>query len=211
MKVVDFGLARRLSSALTRTRSLIGSIDFMSPEQSLDPTAVGPAADVYGLGATLFWILTGQLPHPRGSSLAEMVKSLVTATPRRVREVRPDVPEALDALIARMIARDPAERPTAVEVMHELTSFTNAADDPGSQVVSMRETVRQLKGSLRSKGDDVRRRRRGPLRDGQMAESHDGETEGHLRRMQAYVRVLVENLMPHPDWLVWPTASTSRS
>ncbi len=203
VKVVDFGLARQLSSAITKTRSLIGSIDFMSPEQSLDPTAVGPAADVYGLGASLFWILTGQLPHPRRSNLAEMVKSLATATPRRVRDIRPDVPESLDSLLAKMLARDPAERPAAVEVMHELMSFTAAADDAGSQVVSMRETVRQLKGSLRSKGDDVRKAQGAVLYAmAKMAESHDGETEGHLRRMQEYVRVLVENLMTHPDWLV---------
>ena len=52
VKIVDFGLARRLSSSLTRTKSLVGSVDFMAPEQSLDPTSVGPAADVYGLGAS---------------------------------------------------------------------------------------------------------------------------------------------------------------
>ena len=119
IKVVDFGLARRLSSSLTRTRSLVGSVDFMAPEQSLDPTAVGPAADVYGLGATLFWILTGHLPIPRQSSVSEMVKALASAQPRRVHEFRPDVPVALDALIGRMLARDPGERPTTEYVINE--------------------------------------------------------------------------------------------
>jgi HD-GYP domain-containing protein (c-di-GMP phosphodiesterase class II) len=202
VKVVDFGLARRLTSVITKTRGLVGSIGFMAPEQSLDPTAVGPAADVYGLGATLFWILSGQLPHPRVTNVVEMVKMITKEPPRRVRMFCPFAPEPLDALIASMLARDPAQRPSAVEVMHALTPFTVPPEEvSGSRSVRMEETVRQLEGSLRAKEDTVHKAQGAVLYAmAKMAESHDGETEGHLRRMQEYVRVLVENLLTHPSW-----------
>src|SRR5262249_36844437 len=106
---------------------------------------------------------------------------------------------------------DPADRPSAVEVMHALTPLVG--DDPtepstpenrsGSEVIRLRETVRQLEGSLRVKEDVVRKTQGAILfAMAKMAESHDGETEGHLRRMQEYVRVLTERLRRHPDWPV---------
>jgi response regulator RpfG family c-di-GMP phosphodiesterase len=214
VKVVDFGLARQVCSSLTRPGALVGSVDFMSPEQSIDPTGVGPAADVYGLGATLFWMLTGQLPVPRGKTLVETVKALATATPRRLGELLPNVPDELDALLARMLARDPADRPSAVEVMHALTPLAEEPDarlaaqettegKAGSEVVRLRETVRQLEGSLRLKEDEVRKTQGAVLfAMAKMAESHDGETEGHLHRMQEYVRVLAERLKRNPEWAV---------
>ena len=128
VKIIDFGLARRSSSSLTRTRMLVGSVDFMAPEQSLDPTSVGPAADIYGLGATLFWVLTGHLPFPRQSSVAEMLKVLSSERPRRIEEFRPDTPSDLSALIDGMLDRDPVARPTALEAMKHLTPFL---EEPG--------------------------------------------------------------------------------
>ncbi len=210
VKIVDFGLARQLCSSITRPGTLVGSVDFMSPEQSLDPTTVGPAADVYALGATLFWMLTGQLPIPRGQTLAETLKSLATAKPRRARSICQDIPEELDKLLARMLARDPEQRPSAVEVMNGLTPFATEApvDEPGvgatpSGVARLRETVRQLEGSLRAKEETVRKAQGAILfAMAKMAESHDGETESHLRRMQEYVRILAERLKRHPDWQV---------
>jgi HD-GYP domain-containing protein (c-di-GMP phosphodiesterase class II)/tRNA A-37 threonylcarbamoyl transferase component Bud32 len=207
VKVVDFGLARQLTSSLTRPGRLVGSIDFMSPEQSLDPTAVGPAADVYGLGATLFWVITGHLPIARGQTAAETVRSLSTAKVRSIREFRDDIPAELDTLLARMLARDPSARPSAVEVMHGLTPFTleDAPDvvtpGSGSEAIRLRETVRQLGGTLRSRDDAVRKAQGAVLfAMAKMGESHDGETEGHLRRLQQYVRLLAERLKSHRDW-----------
>ena len=204
IKIVDFGLARRLSSSLTRTKTLLGSLDFMAPEQCLDPTSVGPAADVFGLGASLFWILTGQLPLPRQPSLSEMMTALTTSQPRRVRNFRPDVPRELDALIDRMLARDPAQRPSALEAMTELAAFSRLPDDPpGSGAIRIKDTVRQLNSSLKAKDEAIRNAHGAILYAmAKMAESHDGETEGHLRRMQEYVRILAQELSKHPDWLV---------
>jgi response regulator RpfG family c-di-GMP phosphodiesterase len=127
VKLVDFGLARQFCSRLTDPRSLLGSVEFMAPEQSHDPSAVGKSADIYGLGATLFWLLTGQPPYPFAKTVGAVLRKLQQDPPRRVRELKPDVPAALDELVAHMLDRDPTRRPAApVEVMHALSPYLSA-------------------------------------------------------------------------------------
>jgi response regulator RpfG family c-di-GMP phosphodiesterase len=124
VKLVDFGLARQFTSRLTDQRVLLGSIEFMPPEQSHDPTAVGREADLYGLGATLFWLLTGEGPYPYQANIGSALRSLQTDSPRRVRDLRADVPPELDELIAQMLDRNPASRPgPALAVANALTTF----------------------------------------------------------------------------------------
>ena len=124
VKLVDFGLARQFCSQLTDPSCLLGSLEFMAPEQSIDPSAVDGQADIYGLGASLFWMLTGQPPYEEERSLARALKKLQCEPPRRLRDLRPDAPVDLDNLIARMMDRDPAHRPArAVAVMHALSRF----------------------------------------------------------------------------------------
>src|SRR5439155_25376443 len=128
VKLVDFGLARQFYSNKTDPRALIGSIEFMAPEQSRDPTAVNARADIFGLGATLFWLLSCQTPYPQESSIAKALKALQTQTPRRLREFLPDAPRELDELLGRMMARDPAARPpTPLSVMPILARFAATA------------------------------------------------------------------------------------
>ena len=71
IRIVDFGLAREFHSNRTEPRSLLGSIEFMPPEQSIDPTSVRIAADIHGLGATLFWLVSGHTPYPREHNVAD--------------------------------------------------------------------------------------------------------------------------------------------
>ncbi len=111
VKLVDFGLARQFCNRLTDPRALLGSVEFMSPEQSHDPSDVGKEADIYGLGATLFWLLTGEAPHPFTPSVSAALRALRHDEPRRLRDLRPEVPEELDRLVARMLDRNPARRP----------------------------------------------------------------------------------------------------
>jgi response regulator RpfG family c-di-GMP phosphodiesterase len=123
-KLVDFGLARQFCSRLTDPRALLGSLEFMPPEQSHDPSSVGKLADIYGLGATLFWMLTGQLPIVFGNNLSAALRKLREEEPRRLRDLLPAAPAALDMLLARMLARNPADRPaSALAVMDELRPF----------------------------------------------------------------------------------------
>jgi response regulator RpfG family c-di-GMP phosphodiesterase/tRNA A-37 threonylcarbamoyl transferase component Bud32 len=124
VKLVDFGLVRQFASVMTRPRALLGSVEFMSPEQSRDPTLVGAQSDIYGLGASLFWFLTGELPFPKAKSLASALRALQLERPRRLRALRPDAPQELDDLVDRMLDPDPSRRPTMpITIMNALTPF----------------------------------------------------------------------------------------
>lgn len=124
IKLVDFGLARQFASTKTEPRCLLGSIEFMAPEQSIDPTLVREAADIYALGATLFWLLTGHTPYPREESVARALYRLQNEAPRRLRDYMPKAPAELDQLISQMLARNPDERPESVRVvMQALARF----------------------------------------------------------------------------------------
>jgi response regulator RpfG family c-di-GMP phosphodiesterase/serine/threonine protein kinase len=132
VKLVDFGLARQFSSRLTDPRALVGSVEFMPPEQSHDPSLVGKEADVYGLGATLFWLLAGEGPYPYVEHVGQALRLLQQDAPRRLRSLRADVPEELDALVGQMLSRNPAHRPASpLGVMNALRPFLrNGADAP---------------------------------------------------------------------------------
>lgn len=111
IKLVDFGLVRQFSKRLTDPRDLLGTLEFMAPEQSHDPTSVSTHADIFALGASLFWLLTGEGPYQQGTSLNDSLRILKSARPRRLRTLRPDAPRELEAALARLLHPDPFERP----------------------------------------------------------------------------------------------------
>ena len=121
VKVADLGLARatqtrdesHLSAAATAAGTLLGTPDYMAPEQVDDAGTVDARADVYGLGATLYYLLTGRPPFPGGGLMQKLVK-IKLSDPLPADEVRPEVPAGLAALVGRMMAKRPADRvPTA--------------------------------------------------------------------------------------------------
>ena len=125
VKLVDFGLARQFCSRLTDPKALLGTLEYMAPEQSLDPSAVGAQADIYGLGGTLFWLLTGQQPFPPARKVTEALKTIQQMRPRKLRDYRPEAPAELEALIDRLLEKDPALRPaTPLTLMNDLLPFT---------------------------------------------------------------------------------------
>jgi len=126
VKVADLGLARISESgtggqtSLTQAGTIFGTVDYMSPEQAVDSGAVDQRADVYSLGCTLYFLLTGGPPYAGGSLMSIMLKHRDTPIPS-LRTARPDVPAELDALFARMVAKRPEERyPTMSEVVRQL-------------------------------------------------------------------------------------------
>jgi eukaryotic-like serine/threonine-protein kinase len=126
VKLVDFGLVRQFSSTMTDPKTTLGTLDFMPPEQCVDPTSVGALADIYSLGATLFWLLTAEGVYPRSSSLLEALTQIQQCPPRSLRALRPNVPVELEAIVNRMLERDPARRPPmALNVMKSLEPFTS--------------------------------------------------------------------------------------
>jgi phosphate ABC transporter phosphate-binding protein len=116
VKVADLGLARIISSqavqgegALTQAGSVLGTVDYMAPEQALDSTTIDRRADIYSLGCTLYFLLTGR-PMYSGSSLMSLLLQHRDAPPPSLRHARPDVPDSVDALFQRMVAKDPNDR-----------------------------------------------------------------------------------------------------
>ena len=116
-KLLDFGLARLPGEErLTRTGAQLGTIGYMAPEQARNAHQADARADVFGLGATLFYAITGQVPF---SDLP-----VYATAPPAARSFRPDVPPGLDAVLSRMMALDPAQRyPSAEAVMRALLPY----------------------------------------------------------------------------------------
>lgn len=114
VKVTDFGLSKTLGSAGrdTAVGSLVGTPDFMSPEQCRGQ-AVDARTDVYALGLTTYAVLTGRRPWT-GTALGAVLDQAMNAALPSVRDVRPDLPDAVDAVLARLAAKDPARRPASM-------------------------------------------------------------------------------------------------
>ncbi len=129
VKVLDLGLARATQfdsgasteGFATSADQMLGTADFMPPEQSAGDVAVGPTADIYSLGCTIYTLLTGRPIFP-GSNVLEKVMSHRRDTPPSVLEMRPEVPKELDALILRMVAKEPKDRPQSMELVRDRLS-----------------------------------------------------------------------------------------
>lgn len=124
VKVVDFGIAKALhddGDRMTRTGFVVGTPRYMSPEQ-LSGGAVDGRSDVYSLGCVLFEMLTGQGPAD-GAGPDAVIGKRLGEPPPRASTVNPDLPEALDDILLRALARDPADRyQTAVEFRDALVA-----------------------------------------------------------------------------------------
>lgn len=123
-KLLDFGLVRHGWHRVTEPGAVLGTLDYLAPEQAQDASAVDIRADVYGLGGTLYWCLTGRPPFScEGGPAASLLRRL-SQQPPRARDANPSVSVELDAVVARMMALDPADRyPTPQAVMNALLPF----------------------------------------------------------------------------------------
>ncbi|MCV2492022.1 serine/threonine-protein kinase, partial [Geodermatophilus sp. YIM 151500] len=120
--LTDFGLTKRtadLSGGLTATGHFLGTVDYVSPEQ-IQGKPLGPGTDIYALGCVLYECLTGQLPFRRDDDAALLWAHLVEA-PQPVTGIRPELPPAVNAVVARAMAKDPADRyQSCEELLHDL-------------------------------------------------------------------------------------------
>ncbi len=136
VKILDLGLARFLddeAESLTVRfdgHRILGTPEYLSPEQARDSHEVDIRSDVYSLGATFYFCLTGQPPFPEGS-VSEKLLRLQSSRPRPVAELAPDAPPPLVAIVERMMAHDPADRfQQPIEVVNALTPWTQSPVDP---------------------------------------------------------------------------------
>jgi serine/threonine protein kinase len=123
-KLLDFGLAFFDSQNTDASGSIVGTIDYMAPEQFENPYGVDHRADLYSLGAVLYWCLTGQPPFPTDGSRIVDFSTRLTAVPPSVRKHRPELPRSIDLLIRRLLMLHPDDRiDSARDVVHVLRKF----------------------------------------------------------------------------------------
>ncbi len=113
VRILDLGLARLDHASdgdeLTRTGAVMGSIDYMAPEQAEDTKQADGRSDVYSLGCTLHFLLTGSPAYPGEAAVEKLLAHQRRPIPL-LRSVRGDVPEGLDAALQKMLAKNPADR-----------------------------------------------------------------------------------------------------
>jgi serine/threonine protein kinase/membrane protein implicated in regulation of membrane protease activity len=152
IKILDFGLARfaretappsaptlaavkraplrTLNDAtqpLTESGTVMGTPDYMAPEQAVNASTADIRADIYSLGCTLYHLLSGQVPFPGGSVVDRLIAH-AERPPRPLSELRPEVPVELVRVVQRMMAKEPAQRyQTPAEVAQALEPFLHAA------------------------------------------------------------------------------------
>ena len=129
VKILDMGLARFFNDdddILTKKfdENVLGTADYLAPEQAIDSHEVDTRADIYSLGATFYYLLTGKTPFGEGT-VAQKLLWHQSRQPKSARELRPEIPAALEAVIVKMMAKDPANRYTVpAEVAEALAPFT---------------------------------------------------------------------------------------
>lgn len=127
LKVTDFGIARAASAAtISATNAVFGTAGYLSPEQALGEPAT-PRSDLYSLGIVLYEMLTGVVPYRADNPVAVCMKH-VTEPLTPPRRLDPTIPEAVDALVVKMLAKDPADRPaSASELLDDIETVRKGA------------------------------------------------------------------------------------
>jgi serine/threonine protein kinase len=136
VKLLDMGLARLIvqdedMDDVTAANQILGTIDYMAPEQFCDPSKVDQRADIYSLGCTLFQLLTGRLPFENPNQWGVIAKAVERNSQRApdVRCFRNEVPRGLAKLVADTLSPEVAKRPqTAAELIGRLVPFCAGAD-----------------------------------------------------------------------------------
>jgi serine/threonine-protein kinase len=129
-KVTDFGIARSLDvdRGVTETGTVLGTSNYLSPEQASGTHVTTPATDVYSLGVVLYELLTGDVPF-RGDNAVVVAMKHVTEQPPSLLERRPDVPPRLALAVERAMEKDPADRFASMDAF--VTELHRCADELG--------------------------------------------------------------------------------
>ncbi len=191
-KLLDFGLALRPQHRMTEPGLLLGTIGYMAPEQAHSSHDVDARADLFSLGATMYWALTGREPFPETGNVLRDLTARVTASALDVRRVRPELPEELGAMVAQLTDREPDRRyQSARAVAATLAGYARWASvrDSTERPVAPRVLVVE---------DDPRLRRLmvGLLRDCTCVEAGDGKTAWALLEKQTFDLLVLDVNLP---------------
>jgi WD40 repeat protein/serine/threonine protein kinase len=132
VKILDMGLVRvespipasgRHAGGLTQLEAILGTPDYIAPEQARDAHSADIRADLYSLGCTFYFLLTGRVPYPGNASVEKLLKHWLEV-PQPASELRPDLPAEVDAILRRLMAKRPEDRfQTPAEVAAALTAL----------------------------------------------------------------------------------------
>lgn len=126
---------------LTKAGEIMGTLDYMPPEQFTDSRNVDQRGDIYSLGCTLFHLLTGQKPFPAGT-VAAIFKSHLNDPVPTLRSVRPDIPEHLDRVFQKMLTKEPKQRQGSMsQVIEELEQSLAEMQSPQTSLVGELQNV----------------------------------------------------------------------
>ncbi len=153
VKILDFGLAKVAGTTLlTKTGTTLGTAAYMSPEQARGEQ-VDQRTDIWSLGVVLFEMLTGRLPFKSDHEQA-LVYAILNENPKPVRALRPEVPEAVEQIVTKALAKKPQERyQTARELLSDLR-LTWGAESTGSTIAAT-ETLQRKKRKRLVKGSVI--------------------------------------------------------
>lgn len=144
VKILDFGLARFASEEAggmqTASGLIIGTVDFMAPEQADNSRNADIRSDIYSLGCTFYYLLSGRVPFPDGTVIQRLMAH-VERQPPSLRSVRPDLPPGLIVAVERMLAKKPADRfQSPADVIRAVAAFRDGDNVP---VVQLAEPPRR--------------------------------------------------------------------
>jgi serine/threonine protein kinase len=125
---------------------IVGTMDYISPEQSTDPTGVDVRADLYSLGCTLYFALTGQPPFPGGTS-KQKIQRHRTEGPAPIETLRPDLPADFVRLLNSLMSKDPAQRPPSARAAAEALSVWASEAPPESPEALTEQVVEEAEKS----------------------------------------------------------------
>ncbi|MBL8799369.1 MAG: serine/threonine protein kinase, partial [Planctomycetia bacterium] len=148
VKILDMGLVRvaqgedgrSVGHSLTQEGSIVGTPDYIAPEQARNAHKVDIRADLYSLGCTFYYLLTGRPPFTEGSAIEKLLMHQLDEPPR-LEEVRPEVPRDVAAIVHKLMAKAPKDRfQTPVELANTLSALAAAPAKPTAPRESPRES-----------------------------------------------------------------------
>ncbi len=136
VKLLDFGLAKlreQHDSAITSPEKILGTPEYLSPEQVIDPSTIGPATDIYGLGLILYRLLCACAPYSANSA-SEWIARHAFAKPILLKQMLPTVDVSINDMIMRCLEKNPTDRPSAAELRVFFSAFADSAHEPPIEV-----------------------------------------------------------------------------